>query len=183
MPHNGIFSRPCLSALPAASPPTGGLDDQGSSEQSYRASLVGGYLRDRFMLSNASNAPANNQEPYYPGCGIFDAINREGRGCNFIRVQKACKRARQHNLHGRQTTRGSTELASCLTPLCACCSPGQVLDRLREPDAGPAARAEPHGRAAPHAGRGPQAQPAQAGAAGHHQAGAAHLLLLLQSGE
>lgn len=41
------------------------------------------------MIYNESHTTPNNHDPWFPGCPVFDSINKDASfGCNFIRLNK-----------------------------------------------------------------------------------------------
>jgi hypothetical protein len=54
---------------------------------------IGQHLLDKYMSFNESTATtATNHDPWFPGCPVFDAINRDPEdGCNLIRFHKDCE--------------------------------------------------------------------------------------------
>ncbi len=54
---------------------------------------IGQHVLDKYMgYSEATATTATNHDPWFPGCPIFDAINRDPEdGCNFIRFHKDCE--------------------------------------------------------------------------------------------
>lgn len=55
--------------------------------------VVGDALLSKYMGYNESMATtATNHDPWFPGCPVFDHINKDPRdGCNFIRFHKDCE--------------------------------------------------------------------------------------------
>ena len=57
-------------------------DDLLGGEFGYR-------LLEPFLDYNESSTTANNYDPWFPGCPVFDNINKDADlGCNFIRINK-----------------------------------------------------------------------------------------------
>lgn len=54
---------------------------------------IGHHLLDKYFYYNESVATtAKNHDPWFPGCPVFDAINKDPTdGCNFIRFHKDCE--------------------------------------------------------------------------------------------
>lgn len=46
-------------------------------------------LLEPYMVYNESDTTPNNYDPWFPGCPVFDNLNKVASfGCNFIRLNK-----------------------------------------------------------------------------------------------
>lgn len=63
---------------------------------------VGQHLLGKYWhYTEASSTTATNREPWFPGCPVFDAINKDPTdGCNFIRFHKDCESRRVASRRG-----------------------------------------------------------------------------------
>ena len=49
-------------------------------------------LGDYWHYTKAGSTTATNHDPWFPGCPVFDSINKDPQdGCNLIRFHKDCE--------------------------------------------------------------------------------------------